>query len=202
MKFFLSASLVLCAVLSGCSTPGGMTVTNVSAQTKNDLAACGMGLSSSTELNAAASMEQNGGKIGVIAKDDLRTAYVAKFGEKDALAAMDKFQVCMDKQRNDRIVDQKKADISSCKTAWTCDMNTAAGVCACRKVLQESQKKYGWTDKKMAEEYFSTCDPSKIKQCWAAGDLNNHRARCETVLGDAAVKIPSLNSSTCKLSPS
>jgi hypothetical protein len=194
-------------IISGCtwpiSNPGGLTVGHVSAETKDDIASCSMGISSETALKAGASMEANGGKVDLSLKDELKGAFVEKFGEKDALAAMGQYQVCMDDRYKKRQATKKQVAISACKAAWTCDMNVVAGVCACNQIVKESGKKYGWTDLRMAQEYTQLCSSKKILQCWPpAGELNKMRAECQTTLSEANIPMPSLDSATCKVSPS
>lgn len=200
MRLRALAALVALLIVAGCagkSNVGGLTVSEVSAETKDDLAACGMGLSSSTGLKAGASIEKNGGKLDTSLNDELKTAFVSKFGEKDALAAMDKFTTCMERRHDQRIASKKQAAVSACKARWTCDMNVAAGFCNCRKTIASIGKEQGWSEAKSAQELGKNCAFTFAK-CWPAGDLNNERSKCETVLAEASVPMLTFSSATCK----
>lgn len=199
-------ALLMCAVLSACTNkPGGVSVLDVSPDTKNDIAACSMGISSSVELKVGASIEKTkGGEMSASLRDELHGAFVSKFGQADALKAQTEYLTCMNKRYDDRRSDKKTSEISACKAAWTCDMNLAAGVCVCRHAVAEAEKKYGWTPLKAAQEYVKHCNrPTKeFEQCWPGNDtLHSARARCETVLSEAKLTLPALNSHTCAVAP-
>lgn len=195
MRNHILALIFVASVISGCN------VVQVRPETKNDIAHCSMGISSGVELKGGASMEVNGGKVDASVKEELKGAFVDKFGKEDAIAAMDKYQSCMDKLYEDRKTAKKQADISACKASWSCDMNVVAGVCTCNQVINESGKKYGWTERKMAQEYAQLCSSKKVLQCWPpTGDLNKMRAECQTVLKEADIPMPLLDSATCKVS--
>lgn len=204
----LLAVLLVCVSLFACkttsSTPGGVSVLDVSAETKNDIAACSMGISSGVELKVGASIEKtNGGELTGSLKDELHGAFVSKFGQADALKAQTEYLACMNKRYEDRKAEKKISEISACKAAVTCDVNVVAGICSCRHVVEEAEKKYGWSPAKVAQEYNKLClQPAKIEQCWPANAvLKSARARCESVLGDAKLALPSLNSDTCSVTP-
>jgi hypothetical protein len=200
MKLHAFAALIAILIMAGCagnSNVGGLTVSEVSADTKDDLAACGMGISSSTGLKAGASIEKNGGKLETTLNDELKTAFVSKFGEKDALAAMDKFTTCMEGRHDKRSATKKQASMSACKASWTCDMNVVAGFCTCNKTTASIGKEQGWSEAKTAQEIKKGCT-STFDKCWPAGDLNSERSKCETVLAEARVPMLTFNSATCK----
>lgn len=188
-------------LFSGCGTPGGTKVSAVENQTADDLAACGGGISSSTEVQTELKLllTKQGGDISLVARDDLKTAFSKAVSESNLVAYTTLFTSCMEKRRSDRAGTDAKAAVAACQSAWTCDLNVVAGFCSCRKTVSAIGLEKGWTELQTAVQTKASCG-FDFKTCWPRGELNAERARCEVVLANANIKIPIFSSATCSVS--
>lgn len=197
-----AAAVAAILVLTGCETiPGGAT-SSVSPETINDIASCDGGVSSSITLNLKAEMQKQltapSGTFSAGLSDELAGIYAKKMPPADARGAAEDLRKCMQLRRDER----KAEGISQCKAAWTCDVNQVASTCACRQELEVAQRKYGWNDRTYAQKYTEMCGPgiTSIARCWPGGDIQQERARCESLLKERGTPLPVLDSASCKVS--
>jgi hypothetical protein len=187
----LLAFLLLTGCVSNRGTIASTAVMDVKPETRDDLAACGMGISSSTTVavKAAIELEKKNGQIDVGLRDELATEFSKRFLPADAVKAMEQYLGCMDKRGAARRADQKQAAISSCKAAWTCNFNQVAGFCNCNRVITEVQKERGLTELQTAQMIKNQCT-FDFQQCWPGQNLQKGRADCEAILNDAKISLP------------
>lgn len=181
--------LLAFATLTGCI--GGGAVSNVNPETKDDMAACGMGINSSSNvaLKAAVELEKYSGEISGGLKDELATEFSKHFSQADALKAMEQYLVCMKTRVNDRRAEKKQSAITACKAAWTCDSNQAAGYCTCNEVVREVQKERNLSELQAAKLIKSQCS-FDFQQCWPGQNLQKGRSDCEATLSQAGIALP------------
>ena len=193
--------LLAFVLTSGCAgTPAGTTVADVKPETRDDLAACGMGINSSTTVavKVAVELEKKSGQIDTGLKDELATEFSKRFAPADAIKAMELYLGCMDKRGAARQVSKKQASISACRAAWTCDSNQASGFCTCNQVSREMQKELGLTELQTAKIIIEKCS-FNFQQCWPGQNLQKGRADCEAILSEAQISLPKkLVPNSCK----
>lgn len=186
MKVF--GVLLALTLFVGCSSTPGV---NVTPQTKDDMAACGMGVSSQTAVavRAAIEVEKNSGEVTGGLRDELKTEFLKNFRKEDALAASDRYLECMKGRSSIRREAQKVSAIQTCKASWTCNFNQVSGFCLCNDVTKQIQKEQGLSEFQTAKLIASNCT-ANFAQCWPDGNVHKGRADCEVVLSEAKIALP------------
>ena len=202
MKTFCVQLFLLVFTLTGCtlSRIPVTTIGNVSAQTIDDIASCDSGISSSMSVSLKLEIDKimrSGGGFTTALVESMEGTYASKMPASDARLAAEDFRKCMDKRRGERRADE----LQRCKSAWQCDMNKVAGVCNCRKVVEEEAIKHNWGETKQAQMYKEMCSPgiASISACWPANQLEQERARCEVLLQTESL-MPKFDSRSCSIS--
>jgi hypothetical protein len=202
MKSLRVVLLLLASILAGCA--GGRvpvtTTGNVSAQTIDDIASCDSGISALMSISLKLEIDkimQSGGGFSTGLIESMAGTYAAKMPPNDARLAAEDFRKCMDSRRTER----RSEIVNQCKSSWQCDMNKMAGVCNCRKVVEEEAQKQKWNEQKQAQMYKEMCAPgiASVSACWPANRIDQERARCEVVLQKESL-MPKFDSSSCSVS--
>ena len=161
---------------------------------------CDAGISSSMSLSLKLELDkimQSGGGFTTVFIDSMAGTYASKMPGSEARLAAEDFRKCMDSRRAER----RSENLLQCKSSWQCDMNKMAGVCNCRKVVEEESLKYKWSREKQAQMSKEMCPAgiASVSACWPANQVDQERARCEVILQKEAL-MPKFDSGSCSVS--